>query len=206
MLIRVLYKVIKTLSYKVSDYISWLITYIKFKVNGVIFHNDFTAYGIPIVSVNLKGFFIIGKGFSFNSGLLHNMIGRQQPCFFIVGKNAKLCIGDNVGMSCTAIVCQKEIIIEDEVRIGGGVVIYDTDFHSLNLKDRTSRPEIFNTVKTKPVIIRKGAFIGAHATILKGVEIGEGAIVGAVSVVTKSIPSNETWAGNPAKFIRKNEL
>jgi len=185
---------------------SWVITYIKFKVNGVNFQNDFIAYGIPIVSVNLKGFFSIGKGFSFNNGLFHNMIGRQQPCFFIVGKNAKLSIGDNVGMSCAAIVCQKEIVIEAEVRIGGGVVIYDTDFHSLNIKDRTTRPEVFNNVNRKSVIIRRGAFIGAHATILKGVEIGEGSIVGAGSVVTKSIPSNETWAGNPAKFIRKNEL
>ena len=58
---------------------------------------------------------------------------------------------------------------------------------------------------TSPVIIKDGAFIGAHSIILKGVIIGEKSIVGAGSVVTKSIPDGEIWAGNPAKFIRKIE-
>ena len=39
--------------------------------------------------------------------------------------------------------------------------------------------------------------------VVKPVTIGEGAIVGAGSIVTKDIPANEVWAGNPARFIRK---
>ncbi|UVO67638.1 LbetaH domain-containing protein [Parabacteroides distasonis] len=39
--------------------------------------------------------------------------------------------------------------------------------------------------------------------VVKPVTIGEGAIVGAGAIVTKDIPSNEVWAGNPARFIRK---
>lgn len=80
--------------------------------------------------------------------------------------------------------------------------MYTTDFHSLN-------PEVRSTVndmkqrKSAPVVIMDHAFIGAHCIILKGVTIGKNAIVGAGSVVTKSIPDNEIWAGNPAKFIRK---
>lgn len=54
-----------------------------------------------------------------------------------------------------------------------------------------------------PVVIKNGVFIGANSIILKGVTIGEKAIVGAGSVVTRSIPDGEIWAGNPAKFIRK---
>ena len=53
-----------------------------------------------------------------------------------------------------------------------------------------------------PIIVKRGAFIGAGVTVLKGVTIGEGAVVGAQSVVTKPIPADEVWAGNPAKRIR----
>lgn len=58
---------------------------------------------------------------------------------------------------------------------------------------------------TSPVVIKDGVFIGAHCIILKGVTIGEKSIIGAGSVVTKSIPDGEIWAGNPAKFIRRIE-
>ncbi len=52
-------------------------------------------------------------------------------------------------------------------------------------------------------IIKKGASIGANATILGGITIGEGAMIGAGSVVTKDVPPGELWVGNPARFIRK---
>jgi acetyltransferase-like isoleucine patch superfamily enzyme len=59
------------------------------------------------------------------------------------------------------------------------------------------------TIKKAPVHIKKGAFVGAHCLILKGVTIGENSIVGAGSVVTKDIPDHEIWGGNPARLLRK---
>jgi acetyltransferase-like isoleucine patch superfamily enzyme len=53
------------------------------------------------------------------------------------------------------------------------------------------------------IYIKKGASIGASAVILGGISIGENSMIGAGSVVTKDIPDNELWFGNPAKFIRK---
>lgn len=50
--------------------------------------------------------------------------------------------------------------------------------------------------------VHRGAWIGSRATILGGVSIGEGAVIGAGSVVTKSVPAHEFWAGNPARYIR----
>ena len=58
-------------------------------------------------------------------------------------------------------------------------------------------------IKTKPILIKEGAFIGAQSIILKGVTIGKHSVVGAGSVVTKDIPDGEIWGGNPAVFIRK---
>ena len=51
--------------------------------------------------------------------------------------------------------------------------------------------------------MKKNASIGAASVILGGVTIGENALIGAGSVVTKDVPANELWLGNPAKFIRK---
>lgn len=81
-------------------------------------------------------------------------------------------------------------------------MVFTTDFHSLDPKTRRGKDDIMNRVSA-PVIIEDNAFIGARSIILKGVTIGMNSVVGAGSVVTKSIPANEIWAGNPAKFIRK---
>ena len=54
-----------------------------------------------------------------------------------------------------------------------------------------------------PVKIEDNAFVGARSMILRGITIGKYSIIGAGSVVTKSVPENEIWAGNPARFVRK---
>ena len=55
----------------------------------------------------------------------------------------------------------------------------------------------------KPVLIKKNAWIGAKATILPGVTVGENAVVAAGAVVTKDVPANTVVAGMPAKIIKK---
>jgi acetyltransferase-like isoleucine patch superfamily enzyme len=179
-----------------------VITVLKFWVNGVEFDNSILAFGIPIISVDSKAKFIIGKNFAFKSGKCFNQIGRPHPTYFTVRGEGILTIGNNVGMSNTAIVCEKSISIGDNVRIGANVVIYDTNFHSLDVIKRTSDPEDKSDIVRKAIKIEDGAFIGSHVTILKGVVIGRNSIVGSASVVTKSIPPNEIWAGNPARFVK----
>lgn len=197
-----IYKVVKKIL-RLLKKSGWIIVFLKLKLNNVKFYSDFKSHGIPIVQVSLKAKkFFIGHNFEMNNGLYNNMIGRQQPCFFIVEKQGELIIGNNVGISATAIVCTQQIIIEDNVRIGGGTVIYDTDFHSLNYQERVARPEIKKNIKTVPILIKENAFIGANCTILKGVTIGQNSIIGASSVVTKNIPDNQIWAGNPARYIK----
>ena len=92
---------------------------------------------------------------------------------------------------------QDQIVIEDQVIISHRVMILThTDAGTSPLKDRS--------IKTSqaPVIVRRGAYIGANVTILQGVEIGASSIVGAGAVVTRSVPPSTVVAGVPARVIR----
>lgn len=183
-------------------WINTLATKMILKGNNVLF-DSFRTSGIPYVMVarGAKGM-SIGENFAMNNGISHNPIGMPQPCTFFVDRGCSITIGNNVGISQTALIAHADIIIGDNVKIGGGTCVYTSDFHSLNSELRRTGEDLKNR-KSAPVTIEHDAFIGARCIILKGVTIGENSIVGAGSVVTKSIPANEIWAGNPAKFIRK---
>ena len=185
-------------------YRSWSTFYTKylFIMNNVKYGSGFRSNGIPVIDINRDCQFIIGNSLKINSGLVFNRIGRQQPCFFIADYGGIISIGDNVGMSGTAIVCHKQVCIGNNVRIGGNTVIYDTDFHNLDFAMRIALPENIRSVKKKAVFIEDNVFIGAHSTILKGVTVGRNSIIGAGSVITRNIPANQIWAGNPASYIR----
>ncbi|WMI66630.1 acyltransferase [Aestuariibaculum sp. YM273] len=146
-----------------------------------------------------KGNITFGNHVTINSNYFFNPIGGQTFSSIVVAKQAKLKIGNHVGISNTAIFCSIEIVVEDNVLIGGGCKIWDTDFHSLDKNIRGTEKDNGESI---PVKIKKNAFIGGSSIILKGVTIGENSIIGAGSVVTKSVPDNEIWGGNPAKFIR----
>ena len=57
--------------------------------------------------------------------------------------------------------------------------------------------------RIEDITIGEDCWIGSNVTILKGVKICNNSVVGANSLVSKSIPPDEIWAGNPAKFIKK---
>ena len=85
----------------------------------------------------------------------------------------------------------QDIIIEEGVRVTVGCILLT---HFMESKSGTySRGKIH---------IKKNAYLGCNTVVCKPVTIGENAIVGAGSIVTKDIPDNEVWAGNPARFIK----
>ena len=86
------------------------------------------------------------------------------------------------------------ITIEDEVLIGPKVNLI-TENHPLNPADR-------KTLICKPILIKRNAWIGAAATILPGVIIGENAVVAAGAIVSKDVPANTVVGGVPAKMIK----
>ena len=163
-------------------------SYKKICINGIAF---FSGCG------NIQ----LGNNVRINSGRHYNAIGGDTRTILIASPSGKIIIKDNVGISNSSIISQNLIVIEDYVMIGGGCKIYDTDFHSLDFKKRICIPD--TDIKTGSIVIKKGAFIGSHSIILKNVTIGENSVIGAGSVVTRDIPANEIWAGNPVKFIKK---
>lgn len=86
------------------------------------------------------------------------------------------------------------ITLEDEVLIGPKVNLI-TENHPLDPGDRS-------TLLTKPITIKRNAWIGAGATILPGVTIGENAVVAAGAVVSKDVPDNTIVGGVPAKILK----
>jgi acetyltransferase-like isoleucine patch superfamily enzyme len=91
---------------------------------------------------------------------------------------------------------QAKIVIEDQVTISHRVMILThTDAGTSPLRDRSIE------TSQAPVIVRRGAYVGANVTILQGVEIGESSIVGAGAVVTRSVAPSTVVAGVPARVI-----
>ena len=124
---------------------------------------------------------------------------------------ARIEIGNNVGMSSTCIWAKQLVRIGNNVNIGGDCIILDNDVHPLNyLKrrnsyiERTNREEYLSEIPTSPVIIDDDVWIGARCQILKGVHIGAKSIIAAGSIVTKDVPANVVAGGNPCKVIKNN--
>ncbi len=181
------------------DAIDGLYNYLLFKMNGLALFPKVKIIGK--LNLKVKGELKIGENTIITSRATANPVGLGTRTGIYVNKGAKLHVGKNVGMSNVLIYAKKEVVIEDDVLLGGSVQVLDSDFHSLQYEYRIMKPD--PDIQSAPIRIGKGAFIGANSIVLKGVTIGEKCIIGAGAVVTKSIPAGEIWGGNPAKFIKK---
>lgn len=119
-------------------------------------------------------------------------------CFVEIQKNVE--VGADCKISSHTFVCEG-VKIGDGVFIGHNVTFINDKYPRAITEDGVLQTEADWSVV--PTCIEDGASIGSSATILCGVTIGKGAIVGAGSVVTKSIPAGEIWAGNPARYLKK---
>ncbi len=92
------------------------------------------------------------------------------------------------------------ITIGDNVYITNNCQFITHDGGTLLFRDEIPDLEI-----TKPIVIGDNVYIGNNVTILPGVTIGKNVVIGTGSVVTKNIPDNCVYAGNPAHFIKSIE-
>ena len=187
--------------YKILRLFSMIKTKIVFWENRVIYKN-YRIVGTPFVETSDMGKIVFGENLSVNNGMMANQIGYNTPCVFRA-EGGSIIVGDNVGLSQTTLIAKgADITIGSNVKMGSGVKVYTTDFHSLDYIKRRDAEVDMKERKCAPVMIDADCFIGAGTIILKGVHIGARTVVGAGSVVTKDIPADVIAAGNPCKVIR----
>jgi carbonic anhydrase/acetyltransferase-like protein (isoleucine patch superfamily) len=155
------------------------------------------ADGVPRIRMHPRGTLHVGDDVRLISKYGLNAVGGHDAVTLWIGPGATLSIGSRSGLSHATIVCLQRIEIGCGVLIGGGARIFDSDFHM------AASPTTITTKRllSLPVRIEDDVFVGAYATILKGVTVGRGAVIGAGSVVTRNIPAHEVWAGNPARKL-----
>jgi UDP-2-acetamido-3-amino-2,3-dideoxy-glucuronate N-acetyltransferase len=118
-------------------------------------------------------------------------------------------IGANCNI-CAQVFIENDVVIGDNVTIKNGVQLWDGLRVGNNVfigPNVTFTNDLFPRSKVYPAeflrtVVKSGASIGANATILPGVTIGENAMVGAGAVVTKDVPADAVVIGNPAKIVR----
>lgn len=148
--------------------------------------------------LTIEGLFVFGKGLIINSEGIDSSLGSH----IVVRPGAKLLIGDNTGMSQVAINCREQIKIGSNVKIGAGVLIIDSNFHSIDWIARRDWLTDKQGTKNAPVDIEDDVFIGTRTIVSKGVKIGARSIIAAGSVVVSDIPCDCIAGGNPCKVIK----
>lgn len=120
-------------------------------------------------------------------------IGRDCKIAAFVEIQRGVVIGDRCKIEAYAFI-PTGVTMEDEVFIGPHAV-FTNDLH----------PRAVGDWEVTPTRVKKGASIGANATVVCGVTIGEGAMVGAGAVVTKDVPPGALVVGNPARVKKRSE-
>lgn len=133
--------------------------------------------------------------------------GTRVWQFVVVLKGAKIGADCNI---CAHTLIEGNVVIGDRVTVKSGVQIWDGSVigddvfigpNATFSNDLHPRSKHYPT-KFSGVTIHKGASIGANATLLPGITVGEKAMVGAGAVVTKDVPAQAVVVGNPAKIVR----
>ena len=142
---------------------SKLFTMLIFTINGIK-RDTFTSLGVPIFDIKKSSTCKFGSDLVMVNSARYSTLGKNTRCKFVVFEKAILLVGNKVGMSNSVIVATKSVVIGNNIMIGGGVTIVDSDFHSLNpLHWHTAADE--QNMVSLPVVIKDNVFIGTKVVI-----------------------------------------
>lgn len=151
--------------------------------------------GMPNFLPRQGGSISIGKNFTANSNSNANPVGvNHRVIISALEKNVVVKIGNNDGFFGVSINSRNSITIGNNLIIGGGSAVWDTDFHPA---DHKVRKVSLNQGKSASIFIGNDVFIGARVIIVKGVSIGDRSVISAGTVVNKSVPNDPIVFGNP---------
>ena len=123
-----------------------------------------------------------------------------------IAKTGKIGNDCMVGQGCyIAGIVGNNCRIQNGAQIFEGVIIEDNVFIGPNVVFTNDRKTGHKSEYLEQTLVKQMATIGANATIVCGVTIGEQALIGAGSVVTRDVPVGETVVGNPARILWKSE-
>ena len=153
----------------------------------------------------------IGDDFVLSSGDSINPICRNmRAALYTMTPEARIEIGNRVGISSSCLWAKERITIGNDVNIGGDCILIDNDAHPHDYIKRRDDymkevgwESYLKTIPTASIQIEDDVWIGARCIILKGVHIGARTIIAAGSVVTKDIPADVIAGGNPCEVIRE---
>lgn len=173
-------------------YFYYLYTVFKLKINRVRFNyrvlgNSFYINNIGNIRIGAKV-----QLHSFPDGTCYR---TALSTYF---KEAEIIIGNQCAINGTVIHANELVKIGNRCIFGPGTIVSDNDSHRVvrDYETRHTKPV------SKPIVIEDNVWIGMNCVIMKGVTIGENSIIAAGSVVTKNVPPNCVYGGNPAKFIK----
>ena len=180
----------------IPDALRLFLLHIQLRVHGVSYGKKLR--GNPCIIRN-RGKIELGNSVFLNSYPDGELFRTGLSAFF---HSSIIRIGDNCSLNGTMIYSRKAVTIGDNCMFGPGVVILDNDSHNTSTDPELRRR---GKIGESPVIIGNNVWVGMRSIIMKGVHIGNNSIIAAGSIVTKSVPSDSLYGGNPAAFIKKLE-
>lgn len=173
-----------------------------FIASGVQAKGGVRLMGTPVVGRHAGSTIEIGERTRLISSSKYATLGTRSPVTLkTLAAGARITIGDDCGITGSAICSAKAVTIGPGALIGADVMIFDTDFHPIDSQER--RYAQLPVANARPVTIGTNVFIGTRAIVCKGVTIGNNAVIGAGSVVTHDVPDDTIVGGNPATVIRR---